>query len=459
MDDTSSPLKRCETPNERPQKRPRSRSPRRDGLYGRDNRREEDPRFTPQNQYQRKRPTAAAKLPHESREEAQRRQAEREREINSLPRDRGVHDFVKQHYNAVPERGRNFRNTDSVIKELRKYNNWVKAVVIRKACPHAEDSRGPPEGKILDIGCGKGGDLQKWRSQNIANYVGLDSAEVSIEQARKRYEEMRRQRHGPPLFIAAFDVFNCFGRNIGENAYVRQQGFDEALDMRWGEGGFDVVSMMFCMHYAWESEDKVRRMLKNVAGALKRGGRMIGVVPDSETISARIVEHHKNKEGENEANGFDFDDWDPEKPAGAIQEEDKPTEEGEEGVEWGNQFYKVRFPGKTPKDGVFRPPYGNKYYFFLEESVEWVPEYVVPWGVFRGLAEDYGFSLNYKKTFQEMWEENKDDPEHGKLADRMGVTETAAALDYDEGNVRRLKLSEAEKEASNFYCAFEFTKI
>jgi len=452
-------MRRPDTPNDRSQRRPRSRSPRRDDLYGRDNRRSDaEQRLSPAAPHQRKRPTAAARLGPASQEEAARRAAERGRDGGAAPpRDAGVHDFVKQHYNAVPERGKDFRNTASLIKELRRYNNWVKAVVIRKACPNAENRRGPPDGRVLDVGCGKGGDLQKWRSQNIASYVGLDPAEVSVEQARKRYEEMRRQRHGPPIFAAAFDVFDCFGRSIGENAYVRQQGFDEALDMRWGEGGFDVVSMMFCMHYAWESEEKVKRMLKNVAGALRRGGRMIGVVPDSEMISLRIVDHHKKREGANEGNGFDFDDWDPEKPAGTIQEKDKPTEEGEEGVEWGNEFYKVRFPGKTPKDGVFRPPFGNKYFFFLEESVEWVPEYVVPWGVFRGMAEDYGFSLTYKKTFQEVWEENKDDREHGPLADRMGVTETI--MDYDLGNVRRLKLSEGEKEASNFYCAFEFTKI
>ncbi len=412
-------------------------------------RRSLSPRRTePQQEHQRKRPTAAARISRDFREEAQRRQQERERELNHAPRAIGVHDFVRQHYNAVPERGKDFRNTESQIKGLRHYNNWVKAVVIRKGCPYES----PAVAKVLDIGCGKGGDLGKWKSQNIAFYVGLDSADVSIQQARARYEGMRRQKG---MFQAAFDVFDCFSRSIGSNPYVRQHGFDDALDMRWGEGGFDVVSMMFCMHYAWESEEKVRQMLKNVAGALKRGGRMIGVIPDSDMISAKIVEHHNKKDGA--AQEFDFEDWDPEKPAGAVREENKSSEEGDEGVEWGNEFYSVKFPGKTPKDGVFRPPYGNKYFFFLQESVDWVPEYVVPWGVFRGMAEDFGFSFSYKRSFKEIWEDNKDHSEHGPLADRMGVTERI--IDYDHGEIRRLKLSDAEMEPSNFYCAFEFTKI
>ena len=52
-------------------------------------------------------------------------------------------------------------------------------------------------------------------------------------------------------------------------------------------------------------------------------------------------------------------------------------------VEWGNGIYRVRFPGQTPDDGIFRPPFGWKYNYFMEEAVEEVPEFVVPWEAFR----------------------------------------------------------------------------
>jgi mRNA (guanine-N7-)-methyltransferase len=38
---------------------------------------------------------------------------------------------------------------------------------------------------------------------------------------------------------------------------------------------------------------------------------------------------------------------------------------------------------ETPEDGIFRPPFGWKYSYFMEEAVEEVPEYVVPWEAFR----------------------------------------------------------------------------
>jgi mRNA (guanine-N7-)-methyltransferase len=128
-------------------------------------------------------------------------------------------------------------------------------------------------------------------------------------------------------------------------------------------------------------------------------------------------------------------------------------EEGEikdQGWGWGNSIYRVKFPGKTPTDGVFRPPYGWKYFYFLEEAVEEVPEYVVPWEAFRALAEDYNLELQYRKTFGEVWEEQKDDPILGPLSERMGVCERGT---------RKLLVNQDELDAANFYHTFCFHKI
>ena len=44
---------------------------------------------------------------------------------------------------------------------------------------------------------------------------------------------------------------------------------------------FDVVTMQFCMHYAFETEEKVRTMLGNVTQWLRRGGVFVGTIPNS----------------------------------------------------------------------------------------------------------------------------------------------------------------------------------
>src|SRR5690606_24986391 len=112
---------------------------------------------------------------------------------------------------------------------------------------------------VLDIGCGKGGDLFKWQQapQTVDLYVGLDPAEVSIDQARERYRSMASRgggggrggrgghhRRPPRIFDCRFHVKDCYGETIGDIDIVRQVGFSEAAVS--SSRGFDVVSMMFC---------------------------------------------------------------------------------------------------------------------------------------------------------------------------------------------------------------------
>lgn len=424
------------------------------------------------------------------REAARKRQLEREKEDEERAQreaaSRGVHDVVRQHYNMVPERGRDWRVTESKIKGLRSFNNWVKSSTIQK---FIGDER---RLKVLDIGCGKGGDLQKWQSsRKLELYVGADPADVSIKQARERYEQMRRRGgRNQRIFHAEFYTKDCFGEWLGEIPIIKDVGIDPGVgpgnlaSQRWGGGGFDMVSMMFCMHYAFESEGKARGMLRNVAGALKKGGRFIGCIPNSDVLSAKVVEYHKAQGHVSNTNGVaeedddrptfasdDEDDWDPEKSlddpkpkegeaeekeeeAGKGKEkEDSNGEDGEiqeKSLEWGNSIYRVKFPGKTPEDGVFRPPFGWKYFYFLEEAVEEVPEYVVPWEAFRALAEDYNLELQYRKPFREVWDEQKDDPILGPLSERMGVRDRATG---------RLLTTEEELDAADFYHTFCFYKV
>jgi mRNA (guanine-N7-)-methyltransferase len=435
-------------------------------------------------QKQRKLPGQRARITEADREHIKRKQIEREKELEALAATKGIHDAVKQHYNAVPERGRDWRKTDSRIKGLRSFNNWVKSTIIQKFSP-SEDytpgaqergaerggmvfAEGPSATKgllVLDIGCGKGGDLGKWQQapQNVDLYVGLDPADISIDQAKERYRQMSSRGGGgrggrggrggynsrppPRLFHGEFYTQDCFGESIDKVALVRDVGFDgSGGPSRFGGGGFDVVSMMFCMHYAFESEEKARIMLQNVAGALKKGGRLIGCVPNSDVLSENVRKFNEKMAakaaGAKVENGEKKDE----------KADDGEVEEGEAEptAEWGNDIYRVRFPGKTPADGIFRPPFGWKYNYFLHEAVEEVPEYVVPWEAFRAIAEDYNLEMQYHKSFDEVWKTEKDDEVLGPLSERMRVRERGRGP---------LLVSDEEMEAASFYVAFCFYKV
>ena len=434
-----------------------------------------------------KRPGQRARIPESQAASYRQRQEQREREAaeaastRAIQQQRGINDVVREHYNAVPERGRDWRKTDSRIKGLRSFNNWVKSTIIQKFSPDEDHTPGAHENGrdmagaghellVLDIGCGKGGDLGKWQQapQRVGLYVGLDPADISIDQAKDRYRNMGnrggggrggrggyRGRPPPRLFDGRFLVKDCYGESIEDLEIVQKVGFDHAP---LGRSGFDIVSMMFCMHYAFETEEKARQMLANVSGALKKGGRFMGCIPNSDIIGKRVTEFHKRiaardagkappkTDGEGAAADADVEP----KTDPAEEEEDREEGEAEETAEWGNDLYRVRFPGKTPEDGIFRPPFGWKYNFYLHEAVEEVPEYVVPWEAFRALAEDYNLELQYHKRFADIWESEKDDHILGPLSERMGV----------RGRGRGdLLVSPEEMEVANFYVAFCFYKV
>lgn len=357
---------------------------------------------------QRKRPGSGALLGQAEKERLRRRQEERERrereDLEQELRHRGVFDVVRQHYNSIPERGREWRRTDSKIKGLRCFNNWVKSALIHKFSPNesgekdwAADALPPQDDRepllVVDFGCGKGGDLGKWHQapQPVRLYVGLDPAEISIQQARERYLGMRRGRQrGRRLFDAEFYIKDCFGEWLGDVPAIKRVGIDphvgpggNPMAARWGGGGFDVVASMFTMHYAFESEEKARQMLHNVAGLLKKGGRFIGVGPNSDVISSKVVEWHAKRRARQENQASKQSDEEQESKQGDANGREDGEVEDDETPQWGNSIYRVRFPGPTPEDGVFRPPFGWKYSYYMEEAVEGVPEYVVPWEAFR----------------------------------------------------------------------------
>ncbi len=203
--------------------------------------------------------------------------------------------------NARPEVGI-VQRKESPIIGLKNFNNWVKSVLISSfahpvlaASPNAgpmantparQGMRGPARGagKVLDLGCGKGGDVIKWVKARIREYVGVgqcctrtshffcsyppsDIAAVSIDQARRRHSDLR-----PPKFSAYFTAADCYIQSLSD---VLPPGVLPPLAPE-----FDVVSMQFCMHYAFESEEKARTMLGNVSNWLRPGGRLVGTVPN-----------------------------------------------------------------------------------------------------------------------------------------------------------------------------------
>ncbi|KAL1741883.1 mRNA capping enzyme-domain-containing protein [Schizophyllum fasciatum] len=186
---------------------------------------------------------------------------------------------VAAHYNARPEVGVDKR-VESPIFALKAFNNWIKSVIITKfAHPALQHSpnysrKDRQRGKVLDLGCGKGGDINKWQKANAKDYIGADIAAVSVQQGRQRHESLRGPR--PEAHFFALD---CFSESLRD-----------ALPSELLRKPFDVVSMQFCMHYAFETEAKARCMLGNVSDYLRPGGVFVGTIPNADFLLDHLRE-------------------------------------------------------------------------------------------------------------------------------------------------------------------------
>lgn len=74
---------------------------------------------------------------------------------------------------------------DSETIFVKKFNNFIKQQLINHFC-FASRAKGL---SVLDLCCGRGGDLGKWAKNGIAHYVGVDLSEALVVEAKRRYIE------------------------------------------------------------------------------------------------------------------------------------------------------------------------------------------------------------------------------------------------------------------------------
>jgi mRNA (guanine-N7-)-methyltransferase len=109
---------------------------------------------------------------------------------------------------------------------------------------------------------------------------------------------------------------------------------------------------------------------------------------------------------------------------------------------FGNEVYKIRF-----EDRMHTPLFGHKYWFYLQDAVENVPEYIVKWDNFVQMAAEYKLHPVYKEEFHDVFSEHREHPEFGPLMVRMKVVDANGESSMDED----------QWEAASEPCFFFFT--
>lgn len=259
---------------------------------------------------------------------------------------------VAAHYNHLEEKGLKER-FNSPIYYLRNFNNWVKSVLIQEYTDKIREKDYGRSLRVLDICCGKGGDLSKWQKARVEHVVFADIAEVSVQQCQTRYDDLRARSRGGRLYSAEFIAADC------SKDTLRDKYRDPSIS-------FDIVSCQFGLHYSFESLPQAKRMLTNISECLKPGGYFFGTIPDAYEIVSR----------------------------------GKKSPDGS----FGNRIYNIKLLFDMEKG---YPLFGGKYDFHLEGVVD-CPEFLVNFKLFTKLASDFGLELVYKARFTDFFKDHSE---------------------------------------------------
>ncbi len=85
---------------------------------------------------------------------------------------------VASKYDDLGEAGLEARGASGIL-HLRAFNNWIKSALIQEFAPR-------PCHRVLDLACGKLGDLKKWKLAGVQEYCGIDIAVESLKHGAVR---------------------------------------------------------------------------------------------------------------------------------------------------------------------------------------------------------------------------------------------------------------------------------
>lgn len=221
----------------------------------------------------------------------------------------------------------------SYFFNMRRFHNNVKRQLYDKYTKNID--------KLLDLACGKGGDLDKWVSNNIKTVIGFDIDEKSIIEAQRRVREYKSRT------------------NTHVEVYVK----DLSKNVIEGNKDCDVVTSMFAFHYFFESSDTFNTIMSSIDNNLKEGGYFMGTMFDGASLRKVL------KDGD-----YTLKD------------------DGE--VKFNINVYK----------SLTDTPFGNRIGVYLKDTVLDVPmdEYVVYFDKFVELMNKRGYELVETKMFNEL---------------------------------------------------------
>lgn len=172
---------------------------------------------------------------------------------------------IATHYDDIVLNQHMYTKKKDATINLRRINNFIKTFILNRYVKQND--------VLLDLGCGQGGDLQKYQNLKIKKYVGVDVSEKSIKEAKNRANKLKIN------FVTLFCLADAY------NDILLFGGCFPRLNQ------FDVITSQFSFHYAFFDDLSLETSISNVSANLKPSGFFIMTVPRKNIIINRVLKH------------------------------------------------------------------------------------------------------------------------------------------------------------------------
>lgn len=190
-----------------------------------------------------------------------------------------------------------YQKTQAIAKKMRDYNNFMKSCFIYSYASKRSVKRNGEKvkKKILDFGCGRGGDLMKFYSAKVGEYVGFDTDYQglfsSADSITHRYKKQKaiKPGWGKYTFIQADggvllnskDQDSAFGGISKENKILLDKTFNK-------KNYFDMINGSFSVHYMFKDDKTLDNLVKNINDNLKQYGYIMWTMFDAHKVLALL---------------------------------------------------------------------------------------------------------------------------------------------------------------------------
>jgi SAM-dependent methyltransferase len=295
------------------------------------------------------------------------------------------------------------------------HNHYIKYQLLYLTSPSYinEYKNGGFHGKMLDLCCGKGVDLNKIKRAKYAEVVGMDIDYQNIKDAQEYYKNII-----PSPKPKAYFVRGDSSRLIWPE---QSSGFTEADKIYTkkfipSKYMFDTVSLQFCFHYFFKDEIAFRSILQNISDNLKIGGFVIGTTFDGERVYNAL-------KSENVISGKTFS---------------------------GENMWRIEKKYSASKFGFTdkRPNFGKEIDVFVKTIGAVHTEYLVNFNYVDKMMAEYGFSKISVKPFEDFYNE---------LIEGKNLLDLSPK-ELEKDIVSAKAMSEAEKKFSFLSSGFIYKK-